>query len=584
MRRDGAHIGLALGVLVVAGWYVVALALGADQTGAETVYNRVAEALIHGHTDLGPAPAGLLALPDPYDPGANEAFRAAGLHDLSLHDGRLYAYWGPVPALLLYAPARLAGQLLPDGWAILVLSLGSLLVAVALLRLALARTGLRLTGPMAFAAALGLGAANLTPHLLSRPAQYEVAIAAATLFVLASLLLALLAGLDTDAPRRWALAGAGLCSGLAAGSRATCGLVIAAVLWLIVRRARGRGEPLRAQAPLLATALAPFAVVVAGLLAYNQLRFGTPLEFGRRWQLTVVDLSDASPIDLASFGPALWNYLAPPPLLRAQFPFLYGNPGVTYPFAVPGSYVSGDAVIGVAVLAPLTLVLLAAPRLLRGAAPAARSLVVLLVATGALLLAPLLVLRAAPAAIRYEADFLPAWLLAAVVVWAAWHARRGGRLVAGAGIAVLLWTSLVMGLASLENNLALSERHRGAFESLERTFSPVAVGMAAVAGHPVLARVDGQQGGPPFRYDRVGVEGASVAVGRDPVELRVIAASDSRAALRAAVSGGPVLVTLRGVERPLHEGRAALGLARGVNVVVLRAPSGRARLTGLSVR
>jgi hypothetical protein len=45
-----------------------------------------------------------------------------------------------------------------------------------------------------------------------------------------------------------------------------------------------------------------------------------------------------------------------------------------------------------------------------------------------------------------------------------------------------------------------------------------------------------------------------------------------------------VLVTLRGVERPLHEGRAALGLARGVNVVVLRAPSGRARLTGLSVR
>lgn len=136
----------------------------------------------------------------------------------------------------------------------------------------------------------------------------------------------------------------------------------------------------------------------------------------------------------------------------------------------------------------------------------------MLMATGAVLFAPLLVLRAAPAAIRYEADFLPAWLLAALLVWASWHARAGSRAVSAGGAVLLLWGAVLMGAASLDSNLALSERHRGSFEALERAFSPLAVGMARLAGGPLLARVDGQQGGPPFGYDRIGVAGAATRV------------------------------------------------------------------------
>ena len=81
-----------------------------------------AEGWLAGRLDLPrAAPAGLLALPDPYDPQANRAFRMAGLegvHDLSLYNGKLYLYWGPVPTLVAFLPWRvLTGEMLQSAWA-----------------------------------------------------------------------------------------------------------------------------------------------------------------------------------------------------------------------------------------------------------------------------------------------------------------------------------------------------------------------------------------------------------------------------------------------------------------------------------
>src|SRR5512138_3165578 len=68
--------------------------------GGWQVYDALAASFRHGQLALAekPDPA-LLALPDPYDPVARADIPYP--RDLSLFEGRFYAYFGPVPALIL---------------------------------------------------------------------------------------------------------------------------------------------------------------------------------------------------------------------------------------------------------------------------------------------------------------------------------------------------------------------------------------------------------------------------------------------------------------------------------------------------
>ncbi len=61
------------------------------------------------------APPGLAKLADPYDPRANEPYRGYPylLHDLSYYGGKLYLYFGVVPAVVLFWPwAEITGHYL----------------------------------------------------------------------------------------------------------------------------------------------------------------------------------------------------------------------------------------------------------------------------------------------------------------------------------------------------------------------------------------------------------------------------------------------------------------------------------------
>src|SRR5262245_53141227 len=109
------RVTLALGAvfLLAAAFYLWTAATSVPLTlhGADSeTYNRLADAFLHLRLSLGDAPEGLLRLPDPYDPVQNLQFRTAyGVHDLALYDGRLYATWGPAPALVLLVPMHLIG-------------------------------------------------------------------------------------------------------------------------------------------------------------------------------------------------------------------------------------------------------------------------------------------------------------------------------------------------------------------------------------------------------------------------------------------------------------------------------------------
>jgi hypothetical protein len=107
-----------LGALAFVGLVYACIACTAEsEIGARVdrgaYYNLMIEGWMQGKLSLAmEAPAGLKALPNPYDPVANASYRGLmyhgpRVHDLSYFNGKLYAYFSPIPAVVAFLPYHL---------------------------------------------------------------------------------------------------------------------------------------------------------------------------------------------------------------------------------------------------------------------------------------------------------------------------------------------------------------------------------------------------------------------------------------------------------------------------------------------
>ena len=71
--------------------------------------------------------------------------------------------------------------------------------------------------------------------------------------------------------------------------------------------------------------IAPFAVVAAGLCAYNYARFGSFTNFGANYNLTMNDMTQRG-MQLARVAPAFFAFFLQPANMTGVFPFI--NPVV----------------------------------------------------------------------------------------------------------------------------------------------------------------------------------------------------------------------------------------------------------------
>jgi hypothetical protein len=131
------------------------------------------------------------------------------------------------------------------------------------------------------------------PWLVSTPDIYEASIAAGQAFLMGALFFGAQALLGTGRPLP-ALSLAGLFLACAVGSKAS--LAPASVLWAAMLLAAVAGSKrwtaTRRRRWLSALLfLLPFLLGIAGLGWYNERRFGSPFEFGFRYQLTGMDLN-----------------------------------------------------------------------------------------------------------------------------------------------------------------------------------------------------------------------------------------------------------------------------------------------------
>lgn len=414
----------------------------------EGYYPLLAAGFHAGHlfVPLEPAPA-LLALPNPYDPVANAAFR---VHDMSLFRGKFYLYYGVTPVVVFFWPMVAATGLYPsEPFAVGIFCLVGVAAGLALL-CALRRRHF----PEAPLWSLALAAACLafgTPVLVlaARSGFYQVPIACAyglTLLMWGAIYCAI------HSSRRgvaW-LAAASLLYGLAVGARPNLlplSIALVIVGACLSRRAgreapQGPGRGVRWRAAL--AVVGPAAACGGGLALYNWLRFGSIFEFGLRYQLAGIDQLTVPLFGLRNLLPHARDYLFGAGSWQRYFPFFSPFPGSPY---------------GLLRYAPWHWLLLFAcwPAAAGGAGDRRGAAVMAGALVSALAASFLLLLFFVGANDRYVSDYLPALQLLAGMGAFALGSRLPGRpparVLAGLALCAAAACSILTGLGSFASAL-----------------------------------------------------------------------------------------------------------------------------------
>jgi hypothetical protein len=584
--RDPVNVALA-GVFALAGAFYVRLATVTSPLalhGSSTSpYNRLADAFLHLHLWVARAPAALLSLPEPYNPVEHYRF-IAEFPDYALYGQHLYVTWGPAPVLVLLVPLHLLGLEPSESVTIVPFAIAGLGFALATLRVLLRQIG-EVPLWMSLLAALAVALCTVVPYDVGVPSVYHEAVAGGFCFAMAGVWLAVRA-LAAGRASTTRLVLMSLCFGLAAGSRPT--LAVTALVLAPVYASLRSTRPRRGLAVAL---VAPVGGCLVALAAYNQARFGSPLDYGTKYQLSGSYSLIAHWGALGYVPPGLWSYLLTPPRLTVLFPFLaFVTPQVSYPLALPAHYLSvSEGTAGLLPMTPVVVFLGALPWTWRRRPARLGPLAV-----------PLLILSAAGAAIllflsyeffstteRYEVDYTALLLLGGLAAWLALSVESTGlrrRAVRVGGAVLVAWGCLAgVALAYTE----ITETRDATWRGLVKLGAPLSTALAYLAGHPVLADVrtaNGVYQYSPERYGNLGtnVTGLWLDAGGQ-AQLTIVSPDARESTLVARVSPGPALAPgaplaarVRGPGRATHvqplqpgEARIPLHLDRGVNRLVL---------------
>ena len=414
-------------------------------------YAMLAQAMAKGQLYLDEQPPDwLIEMDDPYDKGArDEVLKQGGedyLFDAAYYDGHYYVYFGVVPVLLFYLPFYLiTGLNFPTAIGILIAMIAFMLGCTALLdrfaRYHFKRVNLGIYLLLQIPLIMCCGAL----YLVKFPTFYSLPIMCALAFSVWGLYL-WMRGRASERPEGWYIAGS-LCMALVVGCRPqllALSLVAFPLFWRRYITKRHLFTP--AGAREFACLIAPYVVVAIGIMWYNWARFGSPLNFGANYNLTVHDMPKRG-LSFGRIAPALFAYFFQPPAVDGTFPYLLP---VTFDTTYVGQTVREVTFGGIFACLPVLWILFFARPLLRRrfeqrSTNTVAGVVVVLIVSG--FLVALLDAEMAGILQRYFADFSFMFLAAAVLLAfiANENMREGSGLdrLFGQGLAVLVGVSVL---------------------------------------------------------------------------------------------------------------------------------------------
>lgn len=359
-------------------------------------YDHVAQSLLNGRVWLDlPVSPELAQAANPHDILVRGQLFESGktqiFWDYAFYGGHWYSYFGVVPVVLFFLPFRAITSLWTPGGMMLPTSV-CILLMMFLFAVFACLLVIRLTHRLCPNASVAATSIVIVMFLLGSNASYlhfrlnfySVPFAASLMFTTLGLWLWLKATPERHPGRgehvhvgSWSVAGAQPLSlrYLAAGAAciaanfgcrptfALSALLCFPIFWpqitSLLQGLKSRSLPPRRALRAPAAVIIPALIVVLPLMAYNVARFGSPLDFGNDYQMTVTDMTRfVQPT--ANFLPSVGAYLFLSLRFTSEFPFIGMTP---IAFREWGYYelMAG----GLFTACPLLLLALAAPFLRR---------------------------------------------------------------------------------------------------------------------------------------------------------------------------------------------------------------------------
>ncbi len=330
----------ALGALAIT-WLSMYTQTGGISTGfRNTTGNQISRELVDafraGQVHLLEKPsAELLAMENPYDWSARSALGISARWDHLLFDGKYYSYYGIAPVLLLFLPYNLlTGFYFPTAEAVLIFGvLGILFLALLFLEFA-----------ELFCKKIpnGMLVATLTVLLVSSGVWYnfaaanfyEIAQASGFMFTCAGFFFLLRSRIIGEGKIRYRhIVLCTMCLAWAVLCRPTLALYcVVACIFLAFGYFKHR-EEVKASGTLslrsatvkyILASVTSFAVIGGIQMLYNYARFGSILDFGIQYSLTINDFTRSQyHTDFVMIG--LFNFLLAFPKVQPEFPYVASN-------------------------------------------------------------------------------------------------------------------------------------------------------------------------------------------------------------------------------------------------------------------
>ena len=301
-----------------------------------TYYYRLAQSFDKGQLSLlDTTDPQLLTLSDPYE---NTDLRKSITFpwDASFYNGKFYFYWGPTPALILSLVIPFYSGVIGDHYLLFMFLIGLLIFNILILKATWDDYFKTLPAWVFLVSILLIGLVNPIPWILNRHSIYEAAISSEQFFFVGGLYWIYSAFRKKVSLSQWRLVLAGIFWALAFGSRALMILPIAfmvCLIWLGIFRTQTKISGWTKS--LLSCAALGTPLLLGGLTTawYNWARFGSPFEFGLRYQLNDTNLNkDFGDVFSASYIYSnFYNYMVGHTFqLSHAFPYVIARGGKSF--------------------------------------------------------------------------------------------------------------------------------------------------------------------------------------------------------------------------------------------------------------
>lgn len=265
----------------------------------------------------------LSEIDNPYDRSVRDASGAETEWDKAFYNGKYYSYFGIAPVILVYYPIYLISGKIPNVTAAAgIFSMMSVIFLFGFIMAAVRRYSKRVNFLLLLCGLIAATAASGIIHCAHYADRYYVAISAGICFLYLFLWLGLEAVMVKKQIRRcFLLAGCGLAIALTALSRPTLALYAVLLIPPFLGFIRRRDLRVPQKTASVACFAVPLLIGAAVTMAYNAARFGSPLDFGSAYQLTVSNTA-ANRVSLSEIPAAMAYYFLNPVGFGGAFPFI----------------------------------------------------------------------------------------------------------------------------------------------------------------------------------------------------------------------------------------------------------------------